>query len=1340
MVTNVSFNPMLTLQIYTSKDKSPSPAGSPAPSNRISQRNSGSLPPLGMLSMDFNKDDDVSPPPRTPPPSDALGTSHTNLAALPPVQRSPGRRTFPKPLNHSSRMGTRSTSSRPSSPLKQAYIPAENKTPLAPSQSGMTTDDDYPTIADESDLGDLTNTLGSTIQPKDTLPVQLCADCETPFPTDAVRYPGLDDPRGVTGVFYCRPCFKKNGGLKGHCAACGLEVLMGRHDGSSVTVRDKLFHSKCFKCTYCGLKVERGHSCDPAGKPCCEPCLDKVLNSSSTPTTPAASRTRRKSGGGERRSSTQVTPRSTPAKAPSPPPETPTNGNRPRESLSFLEELKQRQNAGAGGTSPSAVRRETLRSRSKSRDAERSRDTDRSRDIDRSRDMDRSRDADRSRDIDQDQDREDDLNEDSPISSPLNPDMIRRDTMGPRKVGSALRQRAREREREREQSASPSPAAGRTSRDVGERSAPRPSRDTGDKPSPRSAMRSASRPRERSSSPPPQRSTKFADTPPLRKSTSKSALKQRERSVSPGTYRSRKEEEAKPASRSTPRSSSRPRASDPKARRERERSTSPPPVDSPVNSVFPVGKLTRDLGSLSIGIAAVDDSNLSTSDSRSSVARSDWTLSSNSTSATSVRSSMSPPSSGREKPVLKTRRSGTALRESIVESSVGSDSPSTSARTRRYSRGQVGDRTPNSQKTPTPEQTESSKTPAEEEEESMAEKDKSIGGDEEFKPTTPSRIPRRSVGRDSPASTGTITPSGNRTKPSASGSAKKVAVGDYHDTEEHRTSWLKNRDSRTRSFVASTPRGDYSDTSTDSLRWSRRREKPDDASSSRPGSIVSERTDLEAFSPPPAPTPVAPPATSSPTPAKRRVKVDDILMPIDSTERCYGCNEKLHLDGGNMFVTVPGYAKTGNTGEFTPARTFHVDCFRCSVCELPFGGDAWEGQQARFVQLKDMIAHPECAPPIVRTATYTPTPPKASRVVRSVPQAPEPSLRSAPARDYGISRPTPGISSVPAPAPAPVANRPRAGTTGQTPRFGGSMYCPWCSKSVSPMELGTCPGPNGSRWHSSCLVCGGKDAKKNRKNANDPGCGKQLDSGAKSDQDGGVWCRQCIDKLPAEMRPSSPIKPLVPTHTGNRPQSRAGNVLTTQYTGVSVHTTGGGGILQPQTTGGGGIIRPQTTGGGGIIRPQTTGGGGGILKPQTTGGGGILKSQTTGGGGFVRPQFTGRSTGEINPQFTGTGRTIATQYTGGSVMGGLVPQLTGGVPITMQLTGSMLRSRSPTKSIGNLGELEEEVTGSGRPVSALGGKGDFSTVMALARRGVSMDEPPVRERPKSVYGTRNWKM
>ncbi|ELU41385.1 LIM domain-containing protein [Rhizoctonia solani AG-1 IA] len=362
---------------YTSKEKT-STSASTSSSNRNS-RNSSGLPPLGMLTMDFNKDDDVSPPPRTPPPSDALGTSHTNLAALPPVQRSPGRRSFPKPLNHSSRVSSRpTTTNRPSSPLKQAYIPPKHDSPPISDRRDqyITDDDDMPSIADE-DLGDLTNTLGSTIQPKETLPVQLCASCDEPFATDAVRYPGLDDPRGITGVFYCRQCFKDNGGLKGHCAACGNEVLMGRHDGSSVTVREKLFHSKCFKCTHCGNKVDRGHSCDPAGKPCCEPCLEKILNTPSGPSPPSTTRITRKSGG--LNESTSEDRRTSTPRGPPPGSNAQSKGNtsdsappaRPRESMSFLEELKQRQSAGGGAPSPSAIRRETLRSRSKSRDAER---------------------------------------------------------------------------------------------------------------------------------------------------------------------------------------------------------------------------------------------------------------------------------------------------------------------------------------------------------------------------------------------------------------------------------------------------------------------------------------------------------------------------------------------------------------------------------------------------------------------------------------------------------------------------------------------------------------------------------------------------------------------------------------------------------------------------------------------------------------------------------------------------------------------------------------------------------------------------------------------------------
>lgn len=82
-----------------------------------------------------------------------------------------------------------------------------------------------------------------------------------------------------------------------------------------------------------------------------------------------------------------------------------------------------------------------------------------------------------------------------------------------------------------------------------------------------------------------------------------------------------------------------------------------------------------------------------------------------------------------------------------------------------------------------------------------------------------------------------------------------------------------------------------------------------------------------------------------------------------------------------------------------------------------------------------------------------------------------------------------------------------------TPRFGTTTPCPGCSQSVSPMERGVVPGPQGQRWHSSCLVCGGKQAKGRggRRVNGQPGCGKQLDSSAKRDTGaGGVWCRDCL--------------------------------------------------------------------------------------------------------------------------------------------------------------------------------------------------------------------------------------
>jgi hypothetical protein len=47
-------------------------------------------------------------------------------------------------------------------------------------------------------------------------------------------------------------------------------------------------------------------------------------------------------------------------------------------------------------------------------------------------------------------------------------------------------------------------------------------------------------------------------------------------------------------------------------------------------------------------------------------------------------------------------------------------------------------------------------------------------------------------------------------------------------------------------------------------------------------------------------------------------------------------------------------------------------------------------------------------------------------------------------------------------------------------------------------------------------VCGGKVEMKGGfgqvrgKKKGEPGCGKRLDSAAKSSEDGGVWCRECL--------------------------------------------------------------------------------------------------------------------------------------------------------------------------------------------------------------------------------------
>lgn len=122
------------------------------------------------------------------------------------------------------------------------------------------------------------------------------------------------------------------------------------------------------------------------------------------------------------------------------------------------------------------------------------------------------------------------------------------------------------------------------------------------------------------------------------------------------------------------------------------------------------------------------------------------------------------------------------------------------------------------------------------------------------------------------------------------------------------------------------------------------------------------------------------------------------------------------------------------------------------------------------------------------------------------------------------------------------------------PKIGG---CPGCGKSVAQWS-GVVPGPHGTRWHTTCLVCGGKKEGMPTRDKR-PGCGKRLDSGAKTDANG-VWCRECFLLLPRESPQPSPS----PTRGVFSPTSPImGTTLARQFTGEGLRRQLTGGTLGP---------------------------------------------------------------------------------------------------------------------------------------------------------------------------------
>ncbi|KIY72835.1 hypothetical protein CYLTODRAFT_417610, partial [Cylindrobasidium torrendii FP15055 ss-10] len=394
------------------------------------------------------------------------------------------------------------------------------------------------------------------------------------------------------------------------------------------------------------------------------------------------------------------------------------------------------------------------------------------------------------------------------------------------------------------------------------------------------------------------------------------------------------------------------------------------------------------------------------------------------------------------------------------------------------------------------------------------------------------------------------------------------------------------------------------------------------------------------------PTPEArPPAASarSPPPASSSV-VENASM------NCAKCHRKLFsVASAGRYVTVPD--------EIGHMETYHQNCFKCHVCELPFK-EGVQGQ-AMFVRGPKGPSHLECSPPqrstrysidspspklspvrkpmsqltpggtITTTTTTTTTTMTSSNSGNYNPRTTPATATVKPRSNTLAAPPSPKASLSTPPSPRRESARYMRPTTpvvsSAAPRFGGSSYCPGCQKPVSVMERGVVPGPQGTRWHSGCLLCGGKptnpgtpayERARQGKRKGEAGCGKRLDSSAKTDEDNNVWCRDCLLLL-ATSRGPSPTRPVVPSNTG--PQ------VPTQLSGTTTlarHFTGMGsneGSLLRQMTGGASAAAPPrslspTKQMGVRPRPRSVIGGHGMSRP---------KSMDAGRGMFLVRQMTG---------------------------------------------------------------------------------------------------------------------
>ncbi|KAG5221441.1 lim-type zinc finger-containing protein [Salix suchowensis] len=256
------------------------------------------------------------------------------------------------------------------------------------------------------------------------------------------------------------------------------------------------------------------------------------------------------------------------------------------------------------------------------------------------------------------------------------------------------------------------------------------------------------------------------------------------------------------------------------------------------------------------------------------------------------------------------------------------------------------------------------------------------------------------------------------------------------------------------------------------------------------------------------------------------------------------------------YVTVPD--DPGVLGSETKA--YHTDCFRCYVCNEVFQ-ESGKGQ-ATFVRGERGPCHIPCAPPEKITINY-----KMPQRVNTTSPVSTPPLK--PAVRPTVSTTSPSYSSSryerpPKTAPATQTTFPRVSWNGVTH---GERSCSGAPGYTMAFHLFGLRGKKEVKPSNSWLRGRAEERKRN-----EPGCGKKLDSAAKGDGEGRVWCRECWLMLPLEMRgspQSSPMRSVVANPTGNgriAAQMTGTTTLAKQFTGMGGADTVS---LIRQMTGGG---------------------------------------------------------------------------------------------------------------------------------------------------------------------------